>query len=739
MKIKNCILILFLIFLSNNIFAQAKKSEVLSKNSKGEANFIKLKETKVASDISSVKDFLKKQYKFNDDVNYLQKENSLTIENNIETQKLQQYYKGIKVEFSELVISSKNNTLKSVNGNSLLIENLSINPILSESEALNSILNKINSQLYAWQSNSFENLLKTEKNNSNATYFPKGKLVIIDNDLYDDISEPILAYKFDIYSLKPLSRSNYYINASNGELILKDAIIKHVQGPADTRYSGTRTIETEQVGSSFRLRDNTRGNGIETYNMNNSTNYASATDFLDNNNNWTNTEYDNSNKDNAILDAHWGAEMTYDYFLQNHNRDSYDNNGAVIKSYVHYSNNYENAFWDGQRMTYGDGNTTFDALTSIDVVAHEIGHGVCSNTANLVYQNESGAINEGLSDIWGAMVEFNAAPGKDTYLIGEEIILSGTSLRSMINPNSGLSAQPDTYQGNFWHTGSSDNGGVHTNSGVMNFWFYLLAEGGSGINDNGDIYNVSGIDKIKAAKIVYRAESIYFTSTTNYHQARDLTIQAADDLYGENSGESFNVANAWYAVGIGADPNIGYSNYISGPTQLTPGYRAFYSMNAYPNATNYVWSIPSGCHYHYCWGITQGQGTNVLGIKAGKTGRQDITCTIYNGSTIIGSQYITVNVQNPYGGGGNGGGDGDPCGGVEMINGVIYPPDPCDTNGFASGRTNFKHVKVYDFTGKKLIELRNVDSFNIDFLSSGLYIIKLEMSNSEIITKKILK
>lgn len=211
MKTKNYILILLLVFLSNNIFAQAKKSEVLSKNSKGKANFIKLKETKVASDVSSVKDFLKKQYKFNDDVNYLQKENSLTVENNIETQKLLQYYKGIKVEFSELVISSKNNTVKSVNGNSLLIENLSINPTLSENEALNSILNKINSQLYAWESNSFENLLKTEKNNSNATYFPKGKLVIIDNDLYDDVSEPILAYKFDIYSLKPLSRSNYYI------------------------------------------------------------------------------------------------------------------------------------------------------------------------------------------------------------------------------------------------------------------------------------------------------------------------------------------------------------------------------------------------------------------------------------------------------------------------------------------------------------------------------------------------
>ena len=479
--------------------------------------------------------------------------------------------------------------------------------------------------------------------------------------------------------------------------------------------------------------------------MNNSTNYASATDFLDNNNNWTNTEYNNSNKDNAILDAHWGAEMTYDYFLQNHNRDSYDNNGAVIKSYVHYSNNYENAFWDGQRMTYGDGNTTFDALTSIDVVAHEIGHGVCSNTANLVYQNESGAINEGLSDIWGAMVEFNAAPEKDTYLIGEEIILTGTSLRSMVNPNSGFRAQPDTYQGSFWHTDSSDNGGVHTNSGVMNFWFYLLAEGGVGINDIRDAYNVAGIDKVKAARIVYRAESVYFTSTTNYQQARDLTIQAADDLYGENSGESFNVANAWYAVGIGNEPiQVQVSHFITGPTQLTPGYRAFYRMNPYPNATNYVWSIPSGCHYHYCWGITQGQGTNLLGIKAGKTGRQqDIICKIYNGNTIIGQQRITVNVQNPNDGGGNDE-NNDPCDtdsqiDVRMINGVIYPPVPCDTNEFASVNPTFKHILVYDLSGRKVIEQKNVDSFNINFLSSGLYILKMEMSNNEIITKKIIK
>lgn len=241
--------------------------------------------------------------------------------------------------------------------------------------------------------------------------------------MFDHNFEPILAYKFKVYTITPLSNSYYYIDTSNGNIILEDAIIKHVQGTGHTRYSGQRTIETQQNGSSYRLRDYSRGNGIETYNMNRGTNYSSATDFTDNDNNWTSAEYNNSNKDNAALDAHWGAGKTYDYFSQKHGRNSYDNNGSKIKSYVHanlvglgYPNN-DNAFWDNtyKRMTYGDGQNSFDALTSIDVVAHEIGHGVCSHTANLVYQNESGAINEGLSDIWGAMVEYYADPTKQTY------------------------------------------------------------------------------------------------------------------------------------------------------------------------------------------------------------------------------------------------------------------------------------------------------------------------------------
>jgi len=277
-------------------------------------------------------------------------------------------------------------------------------------------------------------------------------------------------------------------------------------------------------------------------------------------------------------------------------------------------------------------------------------------------------------------------------------------------------------------------------SAVFSYEFVSIHpfQDGNGTNDIGNLYNVTGINKSKASKIVYRAESVYFTATTNYHQARNLTIQAAKDLYGNNSSEVFSVTNAWYAVGIGSQPQQ-VSHTISGPTQLTPGLRAFYSINPYTNATNYVWTIPNGCHYNYCWGITQGQGSPSIGIKAGKTGHQTITCIAYNGNSIIGSQYISVNVQNPYNGGNNGNG-GDPCGEVGgMINGVIYPPIPCGVDGLTINNSLIKEIIVFDTLGKKLIEKHNIENLDINYLSSGIYIIRMQLNSNELITKKIIK
>lgn len=554
MKLKITIIVLVLSL--TKTLSQVKETEIHSKTKNGNAKFIKFNETIVTDEPNAINIFLKSQYKSSSNIEFKVKKEENIDKLGFKTTKLQQWYKGLKVEFAIFSAVSRDGKLKSTNGNFIEIKDLSITPKLNKDEALKKALDYINAKKYIWEDIENENNLKETSNNLNATYYPNGELLIISRNDYNK-SAPTLAYKFDIYSINPLSRANYYVDASNGKIILVDAIIKHVEGPASTRYSGQRNIETtfSSLTNSHRLFDMTRGNGIHTQDMEgNGSNYNNADELNDVDNNWTNTEYNNVNHDNALLDAHWGAMMTYDYFSDVHGRNSIDDNGFLLRNFVNanltafgFSNN-DNAFWDGQRMTYGVG-TNFGPLVSIDVIAHEIGHGLDQYTSDLVYQNESGAIDESLSDIWGAMVEFYAAPEKDTYLLAEDI---GTAFRSLSNPKT--YGDPDTYLGDNWWTASGDNGGVHTNSGVMNHWFYLLAEGSGttdGINDNGDIFNIQGLGKLNASRIVYRAQTVYFTPNTTYPEARNYTIQAAEDIFGVNSLEAITTSNAWYAVGIG--------------------------------------------------------------------------------------------------------------------------------------------------------------------------------------------
>ncbi|AMO20422.1 M4 family metallopeptidase [Flavobacterium columnare] len=497
-------------------------------------------------------------------------------------EKYQLYHKGIKVEFATYSVHSKNGRVNSMNGEYYNIGDIDVNPSIKADAALQRAISHLGAQEFLWDDFAEANANKYSK--------PQGELVLLplDNTIK-------LAYKFDIYATKPLIRGDVYVDAQNGQILLYNATIKHlgahahgkkssegtyidmfktnsmafVAANAATRYSGSQTIETSLSGSSYILSETGRGNGIQTYNMKKGTSYASAVNFTDADNNWTAAEYNNTNKDNAALDAHWGAEKTYDYWKNIHNRNSFDNAGAKINSYVHYSNNYDNAYWDGTRMTYGDGSGTyFDALTSLDVCAHEIGHAICTKTANLVYQNESGAMNEGFSDIWGACIENYAQANKQIWLIGEDIERRAghLALRSMSNPNA--EGQPDTYKGTNWYSGTGDSGGVHTNSGVLNYWFYLLSVGGSGTNDIGNAFNITGITITKAEKIAFRTESVYLSANSTYANARTGAIQAATDLYGAGSPEVIATTNAWYAVGIGAAYSGGTSD-TTAPTTPT--------------------------------------------------------------------------------------------------------------------------------------------------------------------------
>lgn len=542
-----------ILFSSCYLFAQNREpalETIIAKD--GTPEFIKFKN---GEPLAKTKELFKEHLNVTEE-NELRFSYSTNDELNHQHQKYQQFYEGIKVEYAEYNVHAKNGLIQVMNGEFLKITNVKTQPSLSESAALQVALDFVGANSYIWENSEQEEWLKHTSENENASFYPIGELVIVKNYLATDrenYMQPRLAYKFNIYAEKPLSRDYIYVDAITGQVIHKNAIIKHAAaaGNADTRYSGARSIGTDSYSGAYRLRDYTRGNGLETYDMNNGTNYSNAVDFSDNDNNWTSAEWDNTDKNNAALDAHWGAMMTYDYFKSKHNRNSFDNAGAKIKSYVHYSNDYENAFWNGSVMTYGDGATRFDALTSLDVAAHEIGHAVCDYTADLVYSYESGAMNEGFSDIWGAAVEYYAAPEKQTWLIGEDIDLQQAALRSMSDPNS--QSQPDTYKGDYWYTGSGDNGGVHTNSGVLNHWFYILTVGKTGTNDIGNSYSVTGIGIDKAAAIAYRTESVYLTSNSEYIDARTYSIQSAIDLYGDGSDEVVQTTNAWHAVGIGGE------------------------------------------------------------------------------------------------------------------------------------------------------------------------------------------
>ncbi|MDR3095301.1 MAG: PepSY domain-containing protein, partial [Bacteroidales bacterium] len=234
----------------------------------------------------------------------------------------QQYHKGIKVEGGEFGVHAVNDSIETVLGNFEPTGDVNVQAKLSEEKALKYALKHIGAEVYKWQVPEEEKWLRDHFDES---YVPKGELVIV-KDVLKTNSLYRLAYKFDIYAHKPMSSNYVWVDAITGEIINIESriLFSNAPGTAATRYSGTRTITTDYYNGSYRLRESRNGVQINTYNMHFGTIANNATDFVDNDNNWTAAEYNNTNRDNAALDAHWGAEMVYDYFSQVHNRNSWN-------------------------------------------------------------------------------------------------------------------------------------------------------------------------------------------------------------------------------------------------------------------------------------------------------------------------------------------------------------------------------------------------------------------------------
>jgi Zn-dependent metalloprotease len=270
--------------------------------------------------------------------------------------------------------------------------------------------------------------------------------------------------------------------------------------------------------------------------------------FKDANNAWG--EAKDSARTKAAVDAHYGAQMTYDFYKDVLGRDSIDGQGEKLVSYVHVGSDLVNAFWDGQKMSYGDGNATDSGpLTTLDIAGHEITHGLTERTAGLLYRGESGGLNEAFSDILGTGVEWYASqknPGVEfDWKMGEDAWTpangSGDALRYMDDPTK------DGYSVDHYSNYPKQTE-VHGSSGIANNAFYLLANGGTNRTSGQKVDG--GIGMEKGLKIYSRALTTYMTPNTNFAQARQATVKAATDLYGASSVEVQKVKDAWSAVGV---------------------------------------------------------------------------------------------------------------------------------------------------------------------------------------------
>ncbi|RZD76384.1 peptidase M4 [Streptomyces albidoflavus] len=368
--------------------------------------------------------------------------------------------------------------------------------------------------------------------------------------------KPVLAFETVVGGLQHDGTPNelhVVTDAATGEKLHEWQAVEN--GTGNTQYSGTVTLGSTKSGSTWNLTDAGRGNH-RTNNLNRSTS-GTGTLFSGPDDVWGNGLA--SNTETAAADAAYGAQATWDYYKDVHGRSGIRGDGVGAYSRVHYGNNYVNAFWQDSCfcMTYGDGAGNAKPLTSLDVAAHEMTHGLTSVTAKLVYSGESGGLNEATSDILAAAVEFheNNAADKGDYLIGEKIDINGngTPLRYMDKPSRDGKSKDSWYSG----IGSVD---VHYSSGPANHFFYLLSEGSGAKTVNGVSYDsptadglpVTGIGRDKAALIWFKALTTKFTSTTNYAGARTGTLAVAGELYGTSSAEYKAVQDAWAGVAVGA-------------------------------------------------------------------------------------------------------------------------------------------------------------------------------------------
>lgn len=497
----------------------------------------------------------------------------------------QQYYKGYKVIYAEYYLHSRHEQLITANGK--MIRGLNKGPVIniSKGAALKNALKYLPAPKYAWEIPQLENNYKEILHNQNATYKPIGELVWVTPDETANEKKSAnyeLAFMFDIYPAS-LYGKRIFVSARNGIVIKSIPLTPNCDATSvTTNFYGSQSFSTKLIAGSsparWNLWNDCRPAFIHVQKWASSAPFAEYTSSAGNN--WS------SNPSEAT--SLWCMEKTYDYYFNTYSRDGWNGAGGgvfILQDAIFQfpcnpppgtCSDGKNAKFSNGTMLIGnsDNLNTIDDWNTLDLVAHEFTHGVTASSCNLAYNKESGALNESFSDILGVSCHaWLFGLSGNTWLVGFDRknpnnTAQSLYLRNMANPND--KSQPDTYKSEpLWYNTDSTNAGndfwgVHTNSGVQNYMYYLLTAGGSGTNDNSVPYSVLGIGMVYSQEIAYRALTVgYLTPTSGFAEARNAWVHAAVDIYGECSIQAIETGKAWEAVGIPPPEIDAYTNYCS--------------------------------------------------------------------------------------------------------------------------------------------------------------------------------
>jgi bacillolysin len=501
--------------------------------------------------------------------------------------RMTQKFDGLKVLGSEIIVHEVAGKIRSLNGSYFPTPALqTTRPVVAQTGAETLVQTDLSKKKGGWNVLSAENLPLVGGQQM------KSELVVFHKE--DKAKNACLAWHVVAYP-SVLHRWEYVLNAQTGEILesfrsscdffgfygekhdhseacggeiaeTENTELKPfdlVDGPftatATDLLGVNRTINTYQVGTRYHMIDASRTmfnlsasrmpstpvGAISTLDYQNSDSgpYVQVTST---NNAWNNP---------TAVSAHYNGALSYDYFKTKFNRNSINGTGGTILSFINVTDNrqsMENAYWNGEAMFYGNGGSVFRPLArGLDVGGHEMSHGVIQNTANLRYQNESGALNESFADIFGAMID------RDDWQMGEDVVrdratFSTGFLRDLSNPNNGGTSlqtqgwQPKKYSERY--TGTQDNGGVHINSGIPNYAFYLFATNAS-------------VGKDRAERVFYRALSQYLVASSRFIDLRAAVESACRDLYSNEPAVLTAAQSAFTTVEIGSGGSSGGTVY----------------------------------------------------------------------------------------------------------------------------------------------------------------------------------